>query len=277
MKKVFLIMVLTVVIANIGCGPSASLTVERNNAGIVDNKDIQKKVESLQQQLNTLNERTATLQQDVNTLQADLKKAFNQIRSIRQAQAGTTPKKPAAEADMTVYDLSVGSSAVKGPADAPVTIVEFVDLQCPYCVKEYPKIKRILARYPDTVKYVFKHFPLAFHKKAKPAHVAAEYVLREGGMDKFWQFHDQIMAEPRKLDPSDLRAYVQNLELDMAGYDKLMAQEEDYDPMLKADIDLAKKCKVRGTPTVFINGLKLSDRSIKGYETRIDQILKDKK
>jgi len=79
--------------------------------------------------------------------------------------------------DTTVYDVNTGSSPVLGKADAPVTITEWSDFQCPFCAREYPKLKEILAAYPDKVRIVFKHRPLGFHKQAKPAHAATKYVV----------------------------------------------------------------------------------------------------
>ena len=84
-----------------------------------------------------------------------------------------------------------------GSKEAAVTIVEFGDFQCPYCVKENPKIQEILKQYRDRVRFVFKHYPLRFHKKAPPAHAAAELARREKGSKAFWKMHDLIMANPK--------------------------------------------------------------------------------
>ena len=177
------------------------------------------------------------------------------------------------EPDTTIYDIAVGSSPVKGPNDAPVTIVEFVDVQCPYCVREWPKIKQILEEYPDKVRLVFKHFPLSFHKKAKPAHTALQFALNQGGSEAFWKMHDMVMSNPKKLETSDLRAYAESMKLDLADFDKLMTDGSRMDKMLRTDMLDVRKYKVRGTPTVFINGLKMARRNIEDYKTRIEQIL----
>ena len=152
--------------------------------------------------------------------------------------------------------------------------MEFGDFQCPYCVKEYPKIKQILKQYPDQVRYVFKHYPLSFHKKAPPAHAAAELARREKGPQAFWKMHDLIMANPKKLEIADLRGYAQSLNLDLQQFDTVMADPEKINELLKADLAEAKKCKVRATPTVLINGLKMTNRTLAGYQSRINQILK---
>ena len=181
------------------------------------------------------------------------------------------------EPDTTVYDINIGSSPVLGPKDAPVTIVEFVDLQCPYCVREYPKIKRVLKKYPDEVRVVFKHYPLGFHKQAKGAHAAVELAKLEGGNEAFWKMHDMIMAHPKNLEISDLRGYAESLDLDMAKFDEVVSDPKKIDQLLAVDLAEAKKCKVTGTPTVMINGLKMDGRSLQAYDTRIDEILEKAK
>jgi protein-disulfide isomerase len=182
------------------------------------------------------------------------------------------PKRP--PTDTTVYTIDIGDSPVLGAKEAVVTIVEFGDFQCPYSIREYPKIKQILQQYPDQVFFVFKHYPLNFHKKAPPAHAAAELARQEKGPDAFWQMHDLIMANPKKLEIADLRGYAQSLDLDLEKFDAVMADAEKINELLKADLAEAKKCKVRATPTVLINGLKMTNRTVEGYQTRIQQILK---
>lgn len=183
----------------------------------------------------------------------------------------TTQRQP----DTTIYDITVGPSPTLGPKDAPVTIVEFSDVQCPYCVREWPKIMQVMEQYPDKVRVVFKHYPLSFHKKAKPAHAALQLALNQNGSEAFWEIHDKIMANPKKLETSDLRGYAESLKVDLADFDKLMTDESSMSQMLRTDILEARKCNVRGTPTVFINGLKMARRNIEDYKARIDEILKE--
>jgi protein-disulfide isomerase len=113
-----------------------------------------------------------------------------------------------------------------------------------------------------------------FHKKAKPAHAATELANTQGGSELFWKMHDMIIAEPKKLEISDFRQYAQTLNMDLVQFDNTLNDETKINVLLKADITEAKKCKVTGTPTIFINGLKLVDRSIAGYKSRIDEITK---
>jgi protein-disulfide isomerase len=183
------------------------------------------------------------------------------------------PKNKKRPPDTTVYDVSVANSPILGPKDAPVTIVEFFDFQCPYCVREFPKLQKILDEYPDQVRLVFKHYPLSFHKKAPAVHAATELALRQRGVDAFWMMHQMIMDAPKELDIAQLREYAVGLELNMLAFDKTMASGATINELLKADKAEAGKCNVSGTPTILINGLKMTDRSIEGYKARIDGIL----
>ena len=216
-----------------------------------------------------------SLRREVHMLRSD-------IRLLANALKGANLAKPAAKApsrrkpDTKIYDIKVGKSPVLGNKNAPVTITEFVDLQCPYCVREFPKIQEVLKAYDGKVKVVFKHYPLSFHVKAKPAHAAVELALQEKGNDAFWEMHDMIMAQPKKLDIADLRGYAVKLGLNLKNFDKTMADKAAIDKLLASDKALARKCGVRGTPTVMINGLKLADRSIEAYKKRIDEILNGK-
>lgn len=215
------------------------------------------------------------LRSEVNKLKKELRSVKTDLKKVQNKVNANSKNKPAKKKtpDTTVYNVNIGSSPVLGPKNAPVTIVEFSDFQCPYCIRELPKIEQILKEYPDKVRLVFKHYPLKFHKKAKPAHAAAELAKLQGGEEKFWKMHDMITDNPKNLDIADLRGYAQTLGLDLARFDKVVADEKQIDKLLKADLAEAKKCKVTSTPTILINGLKMTKRGINDYKARIDQIL----
>jgi len=133
------------------------------------------------------------------------------IRGAKPPTPGTAKPTPKSGPDPNkVYDIATDASPVRGADDAPITIVEFVDIQCPYCIREWPKLKQILEEYPQKVRVVFKHFPLSFHKKAKPVHSAMEFAFSEGGSDAFWKMHDMIVSNPTKVDPTDLKLYAES-------------------------------------------------------------------
>jgi protein-disulfide isomerase len=212
-------------------------------------------------------------QEQIRILRAELAVMRKEVGVLRREVAKVLSARAKRPADTTIYDIAAGSSPVLGRGDAPVTIVEFADFQCPYCIREYPKLRAIMKAYPDEVKLVFKHFPLDIHKKAKPVHAAAELAHIQGGSELFWKMHDMIMAKPKKVDVSDLREYAKSLNLDLTKFDELMGDKNRINALLSTDLSEARKCKVRGTPTVLINGLKLTDRTINGYKARIDKIL----
>ena len=219
---------------------------------------------SFNEQLETLRVEVAEIRHQIMYLRAD-------IRKIQTPRTAAVPKTPP---DTTVYTITIGNSPVLGAKNAPVTIVEFGDFQCPYSIREFPKLKQILKKYPDQVRFVLKHYPLRFHKKAPPAHAAAELARREQGPKAFWEMHDLIVANPKKLEIADLRGYAKTMKLDLQQFDTVMADPEKINELLKDDLAEAKKCNVRATPTVLINGLKMTNRTLQGYQSRINQILK---
>ncbi|MCD6393740.1 MAG: thioredoxin domain-containing protein, partial [Planctomycetes bacterium] len=214
------------------------------------------------------------VRRELHLLRADMQKVLTALNNPKGTAAPSRTRTAAKKPDTTVYDVEIGSSPILGKADAPVTIVEWGDFQCPFCVREYPKLKEILAAYPDQVRLVFKHKPLSFHKKAKPAHALAQMAMQQGGSELFWKMHDRLMAGAGRLEISDLREYAGQLKLDLDNFDKVMADPKQIDNLIATDLAEAKKCNVSATPTIMINGLKLVDRSVGAYKTRIDELLK---
>jgi protein-disulfide isomerase len=268
MKLFGTIMVLSAAFWMNGCAESEKRAVPKP-AVTTAAKTKSEPVEDPQEQIRILRAELAVMRKELGALRGVVAKVLSAVDGGKldsQKRAKSPP-------DTTIYDIALGSSPVLGRPDAPVIIVEFVDFQCPYCIREYPKLKAIMKEYPDNVKVVFKHFPLGSHKKAKPVHAAAELARIQGGSALFWKMHDKIMAKPREVDVSDLRKYAKSLDLDLTKFDELMGDKNRINALLSTDLSEARKCKVRGTPTVFINGLKLINRSINGYKARIDKIL----
>lgn len=147
-------------------------------------------------------------------------------------------------------EIAIGSAPSLGPADAPITLVEFSDFQCPYCAVAAPEISGLLKTAPTQVRLVFKHYPLDMHPQAPLAAAAA---IAAGKQGKFWEMHDALFAHRNNLQRSGLLADARELKLDLARF------EADLDaPSTKAavnaDVSLGDKLGVPGTPTVFING-----------------------
>ncbi len=169
-----------------------------------------------------------------------------------------------------VYNLPVNNSATKGPEDAPVTITVFDDFQCPYCARLLPTLENVVNAYPTQVRLVFKHFPLSMHKFARQAAIASIAARNQG---KFWPLHDQLFANYNKLNDGRIRELAESVGLDMARFDKdvanpALAQE------IADDVKLGTDSGVRGTPSVYVNGVQLKDRSMAGFRAAIEAELR---
>ena len=215
------------------------------------------------------------LRKDLTAVKHQLHLLRADMRKVLAALSRGAPSKAKPRAvDTKVYDVKVESSPILGKAEAPVTIVAWADFQCPFCTREYPKLKEILAAYPEQVRLVFKHKPLSFHKKAKPAHALAQMAMQQGDSKLFWKMHDRLMAGASKLEISDLRDHAGQLKLDLDIFDKVMADPAQIDKLIETDLAEAKRCNVNATPTIMINGLKLADRSVEAYKARVNELLK---
>jgi len=182
------------------------------------------------------------------------------------------PKRNAPKEDNKIYDVQVKpGDAIKGNPKAPVTIVEFSDFQCPFCSRVNPTISTIMKTYGDKVRIVFKHNPLAFHKDAP---LASEASLAAGAQGKFWEMHDLLFANQRKLKRADLDGYAAKLGLDMAKF-KSDLDKRTFKAQVDADLAQARKIGVRGTPNFFVNGRKLTGaRPFPQFKQKIDEALK---
>jgi protein-disulfide isomerase len=141
------------------------------------------------------------------------------------------------------YKCPAGKSPFKGPADAPVTIVEFTDYECPYCAEEEKTLKKVLEAYPTQVKLVIKNLPLDIHPKAKPKAVVAECMASQG---KFWQAHNRLLAG---APPNKVREGVDEGQLKGC-----IAQGGDG--QVDRDTALAKRLGLATTPSFVIDGIR---------------------
>lgn len=172
-----------------------------------------------------------------------------------------------------IHEFDLTGSPFKGPADAPVTIVEFSDFQCAYCSRLVGLLDQVLKKNPDTVKLVFKHFPLSNHKFALKAAIASMVANGEG---KFWSYHDELFKNYNRINDEKITEITQQLNFDPKTFD-----EKTKNPSLlnqvKKDYQQGVDAGVRGTPTVYINGEIVRDRSLTGIQAMIDAALKKAK
>jgi protein-disulfide isomerase len=174
------------------------------------------------------------------------------------------------EDDKTVYKVEPGDGPSFGPKDAPVTIVEFSDFQCPFCSKVVPTLKKIKENFGGKVRVTWRNYPLSFHKDAP---LAAEAAMAANAQGKFWEMHDKLFENQRALDRGSLDRYAQEIGLDTARF-KADLDSNRYKAAVQADVDYGNGLPGggMGTPTFFINGRKIAGAY--PYE-KFEQMIKD--
>jgi protein-disulfide isomerase len=144
-----------------------------------------------------------------------------------------------------------GRDHVQGPANAPVTLVEYGDYECPYCGAAYPIIKQVQARIGKGLQFVFRNFPISTsHPHAQQAAEAAEAAADQG---RFWEMHDTLYENQSRLTDTDLHAYALELELDVQAFDNELA-EHIHAARVREDFMSGVRSGVNGTPTFYVNG-----------------------
>jgi protein-disulfide isomerase len=151
--------------------------------------------------------------------------------------------------------IAQGPAPSFGPDAAKVTVVEFSDFQCPFCSKAAEAAHKVKEKYGDKVRFVFRQFPLSFHKDA---HVAAEASLAAHKEGKFWEFHDKLFANQQKLDRASLEGYAKEVGLNLASFKKALDSKE-FAATVDAELKLGEEVAVQGTPTMFVNGARIQD------------------
>lgn len=140
---------------------------------------------------------------------------------------------------------------ILGPHDARLTLIEFGDFECPHCRQAAPAVKLLVARFSDRLRFVWRQFPLEeVHPHALAAALAAEAV---GAQRKFWPMHELLLAHQDHLRTKQLRAYAEQLELDMVRYDADIG-DEVYLQRIREHQEDGHRAGVRATPGFFLNG-----------------------
>lgn len=144
----------------------------------------------------------------------------------------------------------------QGLADAPVTLVEYGDYECPYCGKAFPAVRRIQRMMGDKLRFVFRNFPLnTLHEHASQAAQAAEAAAAQG---KFWEMHDLLYENQERLADVDLRQYALKAGLEIYRFESDMASET-YARKVRDDFRGGVRSGVNGTPTFFVNDYRFND------------------
>jgi protein-disulfide isomerase len=172
--------------------------------------------------------------------------------------------------DPTVFKVAIDGAPVKGSPDALVTLVEFSDYECPFCSRADVTVKKLQEQYGNKLRVVMKQNPLSFHPRAKPAALAA---MAAGEQGKYWEMHEKLFANQKKLDDASLEQYAQELRLDIAKWKADMANPKFQDTIQK-DQAQASQLGASGTPAFFINGRFLSGaQPIDNFKALIDEEL----
>lgn len=156
-----------------------------------------------------------------------------------------------------------------GRDDAPVTLLEYGDYECPSCGQAYPVVKEVLSRSGDAVRFAFRNFPLTqIHPRAERAAEAAEAA---GAQGKFWELHDRIFTEQERLDRSDLVAHARDIGLDMQRFTHDL-DTGAFSERVREDFMSGVRSGVNGTPTFFVNGVRLDGAfDVDGLMVAIEQ------
>lgn len=152
--------------------------------------------------------------------------------------------------DVARVEVAEAGAPAKGPAGAPVSIIEFSDFECPFCSRVVPSIDEVVKTYGDQVRVAFRQFPLNIHPRAQKAAEASLCAHEQG---KFWQMHDLMFGDQKKLEIADLKSKAGSLGVDQAKFDACLDGGK-FASQVSADMADGQKAGVTGTPAIFING-----------------------
>jgi protein-disulfide isomerase len=158
---------------------------------------------------------------------------------------------------------------VLGPIDAPITLLEYGDYECPDCGRAYPLLKELQKRFENKLLFVFRHYPqFTIHRHASTAAQAAEAAAAQG---KFWKMHDLLYGDQSHLERTDLTHHALRLGLDPYAFDAALGNGV-YEKRVEEDFLGGKNSGVRGTPTLFINERRhLGDITLEALSAAIEQ------
>ena len=174
-----------------------------------------------------------------------------------------------AEPVLPVQLISVDDDPSRGAANAPVTIVEFTDFQCPSCAAMQPLLEEALKTYAGKIRLVVRDFPLEMHPDARKAAEAANAAHAQG---KFFEYVDLLLKRQKQLDVPSLKKYASELGLDRAKFDAALDSGK-YAAEVKHDLSEGEMYGVDSTPAIFINGVALREMSIEALRAAIDRSL----
>jgi protein-disulfide isomerase len=169
---------------------------------------------------------------------------------------------------------------VRGPTDAPVTLVEFSDFQCPYCARASTLVDQLMERFPETLNVIYVHYPLPMHEWARPAAIASQCAAQQDD-EAFWTLHDAYFDNQSSLTADNVmqesESYLAEASIDITAW-KTCATDESSDAhkeaaqTVSANMQAGESVNVTGTPSFFINGEQVQGaRSVDAFARRIEQ------
>ena len=270
-KKILTLMV--AIVAGIVIG--VALAVQKTTQPVIVDKlsEIARAVRNVEKLTDILSS-VKNIEGRLATIETQSNAIVNVLKNIPmggQRGAQQQPPAPPMEDFNKVYDLDITHAAMRGNKKGTVTIVEFMDFQCPFCQRFHPTINEILKAYPKDVNYVLKNFPLPFHPQSRPAAKAA---FAAGEQGKYWEMVDLLVQNGAALSEEKFKEFAKSLKLNVDQFMKdYKNKDSQWEDLIKKDMELAQRADVRGTPTYYINGRKTMARDLAGFKTEIDKIL----
>jgi protein-disulfide isomerase len=188
-----------------------------------------------------------------------------QLRSAAKVEINlTAPVSP-------VFTIATDDQPTKGGAKASVTVVAFTDFECPSCARQHPVLDRIVNEFGDRVRLVVRDFPLSQHANARKAAEAAEAAREQG---KYWEYASVLFRNQSALGVDKLKQYATELGLDRTRFDSSLDGGK-FTEKVQRDIVDGRKLGINGTPTLYINGKRVSDTSYETVKSAIEAALKN--
>lgn len=204
------------------------------------------------------------VQKNPPALQKAIQDALKAQRPVRP------PEPPLEERIKRAVKVDLNNAPTQGPEDAPITIVEFSDFQCPFCGRVVPTVKQILKDYPGKIRFAFRQNPLPFHQNAQSAAKASLAANEQG---KFWQMHDLLFENQRDLSDDSILKLAKQAGLNMDKFQKSWKSNK-FDAQIAEDINFARNNGATGTPGFFINGVLVTGaQPVDAFKVVIDKLL----
>jgi len=204
----------------------------------------------------------AKLQKDLNTWRDQIRTFLGAQKAVERRTAYINQLRAQSKVEVFLKsppifraEIVTAGAFTKGPAAAPVTIVEFSDFHCPFCKRVQPTVTQLMAKYDGKVRLVYKDFPLDnLHPQARAAAEAARCAGEQG---KFWEFHDKVYAGASDAGQATMQTYAEQVGVDAARFETCRSTRK-YQGPVQTDVTEGTKLGVNGTPGFFINGRFLS-------------------